>query len=113
MGYVYIKSEPGLWTVGYHQPGGKFVPESDHESKEEAAARARELNGGDSPTVTSQPTGLSLSKREWFAGLAMQGLLANKDFYLFIAGGELNMNLSVVARNALELADALLEKLGQ
>ena len=44
--YVYIKTEPGLWTVGFYDPRGKFVSESDHESSEDAAARVHYLNGG-------------------------------------------------------------------
>lgn len=44
--YVYIRSEPGLWTVGYHEPGGKFIPESDHDSPQEAARQVTTLNGG-------------------------------------------------------------------
>lgn len=49
--FVYIRSEPGLWTVGHHAPGGMgpnrdFHPESDHRSPEEAAARVHYLNGG-------------------------------------------------------------------
>ena len=44
--YVYIKSEPNLWTVGFYDPQGKWVPESDHSSSEAAAARVSFLNGG-------------------------------------------------------------------
>ena len=44
--YVYIKSEPGLWTVGFYRPDGKWMPESDHESEEKAAERVHYLNGG-------------------------------------------------------------------
>ena len=44
--YVYIQSEPGLWTVGFYAPNGNWVAESDHESKEDAAARVSYLNGG-------------------------------------------------------------------
>lgn len=44
--YVYIRSEPGLWTVGFYLPDGKWEPESDHDSPEKAAARVRHLNGG-------------------------------------------------------------------
>lgn len=44
--YVYINSEPGLWTVGFYQPNGKWEPESDHGSTEEAAKRVAFLNGG-------------------------------------------------------------------
>lgn len=49
--YVYIRSEPGLWTVGYHEPGGKFIPESDHDSPGEAAAAVSVLNGGADETA--------------------------------------------------------------
>lgn len=45
--YVYIKSEPGLWTVGFYDPNGKWIPESDYSSAEEAAARVHYLNGGE------------------------------------------------------------------
>ena len=44
--YVYIKSEPGLWTVGHYDPSGKWEPESDHDNTEAAAARCHYLNGG-------------------------------------------------------------------
>lgn len=44
--YVYIPSEPGLFTVGHYSPDGKWVPESDHESKDAAASRVHYLNGG-------------------------------------------------------------------
>lgn len=46
MSYVYIRSEPGLWTVGFYDPSGKFQPESDWGSPEEAAKRVAYLNGG-------------------------------------------------------------------
>jgi hypothetical protein len=45
--YVYIQSEPQLWTVGFYRPGdNKWIPESDHGTPGEAAARVIELNGG-------------------------------------------------------------------
>jgi hypothetical protein len=44
--YVYIKSEPQLWTVGFYDPKGQWQPESDHGSAEAAADRAHYLNGG-------------------------------------------------------------------
>lgn len=43
--YVYKRTEPGLWTVGYYDPKGKWEPESDHGSTEEAAKRTAWLNG--------------------------------------------------------------------
>ena len=43
--YVYINSEPGLWTVGFYSPDGEWNPESDHTTKDEAANRVAYLNG--------------------------------------------------------------------
>lgn len=50
--YVYWQSEPGLWTVGYFEPNGTKVPESDHDSTEKAAERVHYLNGGDEPDIS-------------------------------------------------------------
>jgi len=44
--WVYIASEPGLWTVGFYNPDNVFVPDSDHTLRESAAARVAWLNGG-------------------------------------------------------------------
>ena len=44
--YVYIQSEPGLWTVGFYNPDDEWIPESDHDNKQEAAERVNYLNGG-------------------------------------------------------------------
>ena len=46
MQYVYIKSEPNLWTVGFYKPDGTWVPESDHALASDAASRVHWLNGG-------------------------------------------------------------------
>lgn len=43
--YVYIQSEPSLWTVGHYDPSGDWHPESDHSSPEGAAKRVNWLNG--------------------------------------------------------------------
>jgi len=43
--YVYIKSEPGLWTVGFYSPVGNWNSESDHDNRELAAKRVSWLNG--------------------------------------------------------------------
>lgn len=48
MSYVYIRSEPGLWTVGFYDPAGKWQAESDHDRSDGAAARVHYLNGGPS-----------------------------------------------------------------
>lgn len=45
--YVYIKSEPGLWTVGFFNPEtSEWVSESDHGTSRDAARRVSFLNGG-------------------------------------------------------------------
>lgn len=49
--YIYLKSEPGLWTVGYYGPAGNFQPESDHDSTDSAALRVNFLNGGNKAQV--------------------------------------------------------------
>jgi hypothetical protein len=64
MSYVYIQSETAgqkiytdengaavryehnLYTVGFYAPDGKWEPESDHATREEAAERVAYLNGG-------------------------------------------------------------------
>ncbi len=43
--YVYINSEPGLWTVGFYSPDGEWHPDSDHNNINEAAERVAWLNG--------------------------------------------------------------------
>lgn len=45
MSYVYIMSEPGLLTVGFYDPQGKWHADSDHDTREGAAARVAFLNG--------------------------------------------------------------------
>lgn len=44
--WVYVRSEPQLWTVGFYDPDGKFQPESDHGESGAAADRVAWLNGG-------------------------------------------------------------------
>jgi hypothetical protein len=44
--WVYLRSEPGLWTVGFYDPSGEWHAESDWGSSEEAATRVHYLNGG-------------------------------------------------------------------
>ncbi len=44
--YVYIQSEPSLWTVGFYRPDGFWESESDWDTREAAAHRVHYLNGG-------------------------------------------------------------------
>lgn len=46
MRWVYIQTEPRLWTVGFYDPNGQFHPDSDHGDREDAAQRCHFLNGG-------------------------------------------------------------------
>ena len=43
--YVYLRSEPGLFTVGFFDPSGKWHPDNDYNDREEAARRVAWLNG--------------------------------------------------------------------
>jgi hypothetical protein len=52
--FVYLHSEPSLWTVGYYRPDGKWEPESDHGDPDEAARRVHWLNGGCDTTCADQ-----------------------------------------------------------
>lgn len=52
--YVYIRSEPELWTVGFYDPNGKWNPESDFNSPEKAADRVHWLNGGSSSSFLDE-----------------------------------------------------------
>lgn len=44
--WVYLQSEPNLYTVGFYTPEGEWMTDSDHSTKEEAAKRVHYLNGG-------------------------------------------------------------------
>lgn len=43
--YVYLMSEPGLFTVGFFDPNGKWHPDNDYRNREAAANRVAYLNG--------------------------------------------------------------------
>jgi hypothetical protein len=44
--YVYRRTEPSLWTVGFYAPDGEWHTDSDHPNRELAAQRVRYLHGG-------------------------------------------------------------------
>lgn len=44
--WVYVQSEPGLFTVGFYSPDGKWHSDSDHRTRTEATERVHWLNGG-------------------------------------------------------------------
>ena len=43
--WVYIQSEPRLWTVGFYDPKGEWHPDSDWDRREDARERVAHLNG--------------------------------------------------------------------
>ena len=45
MSWVYEKSEPNLWTVGFYDPNAGWHTDSDHTTQEQAAKRTAWLNG--------------------------------------------------------------------
>lgn len=47
--YVYMRTEQSpyeLYTVGFYDPQGKWITDSDYNKAEEAAERVHYLNGG-------------------------------------------------------------------
>jgi hypothetical protein len=48
----------------------------------------------------------SLNQRDWVAVMALQGILANADY---VKGPDLRRDVSVAAKKAYELADAMIE----
>lgn len=52
--YVYLQTEPGLWTVGFYDPAGNWEPETDWYDREVAARRVHWLNGGNNEPFTEK-----------------------------------------------------------
>ena len=46
MMWVYLRTEPGLFTVGFYAPDGTWNTDSDHSNVHEARDRVNYLNGG-------------------------------------------------------------------
>lgn len=53
--WLYKQTEPGLFTVGYYAPDDSWNPESDHDSRDGAAARVHYLNGGQTIKEAAAP----------------------------------------------------------
>jgi hypothetical protein len=58
--YVYIKSEPNRYTVGFYSPawsGGdpEFIAESDYTNARDAARRVHYLHGGSDTASGASP----------------------------------------------------------
>ena len=44
--WVYIQSEPNVFTVGFYHPDGQWEPDSDYSTRTAASERVHYLNGG-------------------------------------------------------------------
>ena len=78
--WVYIKSEPSLWTVGFYRPDGSWEAESDHSSTEQAVERIGYLNGrNDSERLRAQ-------NRDLLA--ALERLTSSNEDYAFSDEGD-------------------------
>ena len=89
--YVYMKTEPTLWTVGLFDPSGVFHPESDHNSPDLAAKRVIEMNGGTPEgSVTLMPDEILSFATDLLSseGVTTENLPNFIDHYFF-AGDEL------------------------
>ena len=99
--YVYRQTEPGLYTVGYYDPQGKWNSESDHESRNEAIVRVNYLNGLNANITMEEliyePDLVAL--RDDFAGRAMAA---------FISNSALKEGVSIVDE-AYRVADAMIK----
>jgi len=60
MTWVYKETEPGLWTVGYHDPDGQWTTDIDCGSRDEAARRVAWLNGAPPPQPAQEGVELQL-----------------------------------------------------
>lgn len=49
--YVYIRSEPQCWTVGFYDPDGNWHPVSDWSTSDEAQDQVALLNGNTTATA--------------------------------------------------------------
>lgn len=63
--YLYIQSEPSLWTVGFYDPSGKWQSESDHDTKEQAAERVHWLNGSNTKEPFDYEKAATCYNKDW------------------------------------------------
>ncbi|MGL4177515.1 MAG: hypothetical protein ACRCSN_15725 [Dermatophilaceae bacterium] len=43
--WMYLDTDPGVWTVGFYTPTGQWITDSDHDTPDAAADRCHYLNG--------------------------------------------------------------------
>jgi hypothetical protein len=64
--WIYIKTEPELWTVGFYDPAGGFIPESHWPSALKAAAKVNYLNGGTGKELATLSSPWSVRRALWW-----------------------------------------------
>lgn len=106
--YHVLSFESGLWTVGFGDREN-FEPVEDYGiddgGKAAALAHAAELNGGAPRVKHEEAQSLGdTALREDLAAAALRGILSN-------SYGRHGAGPRVVAKDALEYADALIEEL--
>lgn len=72
--FVYIRSEPNIYTVGHYNPDGKWFADSDHATVDAATARVMALNGGTPKTASGSVPYDGVNLRDYFAAAALTGL---------------------------------------
>lgn len=100
--WVYIKSESGLWTVGFYAPNGEWHPETDCNSIEYAAQRCNYLNGGKN------------SVRDQLVKLLKEHLAESKDTLEAVGGCDHSVGIcSCELAGKIEGAEKFLKSIGE
>ena len=106
--YVYIRTD--CYTVGFYDPKGKWYPESDHETKEEAASRVHYLNGGNGDeTGTVVNLDRSLIEKEGLLEKVNKHLCALRDALVCTGYTEDEVNHAIAGALPYAIADAAVD----
>lgn len=118
--YFYKKTGPGLFTVGFEDSQGNWHADSDHDNVIKARKTVHYLNGGQPLGADAKEINYGgnafpgygeggMSLRDYFAGQALQGLLANNDVTVLPLQGDIAYEVQV--QLAVTYADALIQTL--
>lgn len=88
-----------IYEVGYEDSQGNWHAEGSYDRESDAIDRVEHLNGGVSIPL--------LSKREYFAAAALQGLLSGNNWFDI----KVSIERTEIAEMAVKLADATISKL--
>lgn len=82
--YVYIESESNQFAVGFYDPSGNWHPESNCNTKSEAAKRVNYLNGGHKEPEKIIYKSREEQEEEIMSLLKKLHPLARKAFYFYL-----------------------------